>query len=46
MRHALLYLLIAYTLLVDVAVAAFIASTAYNKHLPSCAWTELNKGTE
>lgn len=46
MRRALLYLLIAYTLVVDVAVAAFIVSTAAHKHLPSCAWTKPSKGTE
>ncbi|WP_181464900.1 hypothetical protein [Herbaspirillum rubrisubalbicans] len=46
MRRALLYLLIAYTLVVDVAAASFIVSVAMHKHLPSCAWTKLNKGIE
>ena len=44
MRRALLYLLIAYTLVVD--VASFIVSAAMHKHLPSCAWTKPNKGNE
>jgi len=46
MRRALLYLLIAYTLVVDVAVASFLVSAAMHKHLPSCAWTKPNKGNE
>lgn len=40
MRRALLYLLIAYTLLADVVIASYLASVAMHKHLPSCAWTK------
>lgn len=38
MRRALLYLLIAYTLAVDVAVASFIVSAVMHQRLPECHW--------